>query len=188
MQLRYHPVTAFVLVYLTGVIVFSLVLGALAVFAHPVWVQIHSSGFLIFLPFMLSFFAAQQSFKGNGPPFVQFLHDDLDALRARFEDGHLRWTVVFALLATVITILVALVLWMLGASGNPFGNLFMIAVALGINGVSCFKGIGYALTPPKAFEPDTDFAADNPATWAAWAVRRMQKNMRTGGASSVRKP
>lgn len=177
MELRYHPITAFVLVFTTSLVALCLALGLLALLVPDFFAKLAGTGFLMYLPFMLTFFAAQQALKGNGPPFVHMLHDDLEALRTRFEKRHLNWALAFGLLATAITFGFSTLFWLVGLSGNPVASPFMLTFGLVINIVCSFQAISRGLAPPEAFRPDPDAIEANPAALAAWAVRRMQKNM-----------
>ena len=177
MEMRYNPFWAFVMVFVAGLLLMLACLGVLALVARPVFRDVTASGFLIYVPFILTFFAAQQACKGNGPPFIHMLHDDLEAHRKRFKDWHLVYTVIFASLASAIMFALAVPSWLLADGASPFADPIMAVTTVIINAVVCFQAIKYGLAPPVPFRPDPDAVEANPAALAAWAVRRMQKKM-----------
>ena len=177
MELRYHPFTAFTLVFGAGLLALILVLIVLALAMPDFFLRLSSSGFLIYLPFILTAFAAHQSSKGNGPPFIHMLVDDPDALRDHFEKWHLAWTVAFALQASGLMMVMATLLWWASHGPYPFDSPFTILICVVINLVCSFQAIKPDFATAGTFRPDSDAVEANPALLAAWAVRRMQKKM-----------
>lgn len=177
MELRYHPFTAFTLVFCAGLLAMILALAILAVATPDLFFRLSTSGFLIYLPFILTAFAAHQSAKGNGPPFIHMLVDDPDALRDHFDKWHLAWTIAFALQASGLMMVLATLLWWVSHAPYPFDSPFTILIIVVINLVCSFQAIKPAYASTGAFRPDSDAVEANPALMAAWAVRRMQKKM-----------
>lgn len=97
MRMPYHPIAAFGLLYIIGLLTLLSVLGfgGLIVPAGVLWLM--DSGYVNVLPMAIVFVAARQSALIDGRPFFRFATDDAKTIRRSLQRHIWLWAASFGL-------------------------------------------------------------------------------------------
>jgi len=148
MQLKYHPLLAFGIFYIIGLLSLLVVMSVAGLVAPGAVTKMVGTGYVNAIPLIIFSFAAFRAATANGAPIIRYTHYNPKALRAGFKKHILLYAIAFGLfgmLCDLTTVVLSSFAQSDGSFAYPIKRLLMIS---GVYGVAAWFGINHSFGHP----------------------------------------